>query len=202
MQAPMWSFVVIGQNAIASGGFSLDDLPSSSGRLDVLVRCIRAALLFSHGVRHDVRIYLLLCGGSSAPRALRVDGASARFVRPDERSLALLVKKALARAAALEGPSFVETSPGVAVANAGLAAILADIGDAPRYLLDEDAADLRTRAPLRAGAAFILGDHLGVDELMRTTLAAAGFEPISVGPVSLHSEDAITIVLNELDRTH
>ncbi|MEO5728597.1 MAG: tRNA (pseudouridine(54)-N(1))-methyltransferase TrmY, partial [Byssovorax sp.] len=44
----MRRFIVIGQRATASPDFSLINLPASSGRLDVLLRCLRAALLFSH----------------------------------------------------------------------------------------------------------------------------------------------------------
>src|SRR5260370_886010 len=95
-------FVVIGQQASASNDFSLDDLPGSSGRLDVLLRCVRAALLVSHGLRRDVVVYLVLLGGRHAPRGC---------------------------------------------------------------------------------------------------LAAIGARSIRVGPVSLHAEDAITIVSNEIDRT-
>src|SRR5262245_20269818 len=92
----MRRFVVVGQKASASPDFSLDDLPATSGRLDVLLRCLRAALLVSHGLREDTIVYLVLQGGPRAPRALRIEGAAARFVRPDERSLAVLVKKVLA----------------------------------------------------------------------------------------------------------
>src|SRR3954468_10373902 len=94
----MRRFVVIGQKAIASPDFSLTDLPGTSGRLDVLLRCLRAALLVSHGLRRDTIVYLVLLGGEGAPRVLRVDGSAIRFVRPDERALALLVQKALGRA--------------------------------------------------------------------------------------------------------
>src|SRR4051812_44596086 len=113
----MRRFVVIGQRASASPDFSLLDLPSSSGRLDVLLRCLRAALLVSHGLRRDTVVYLVLLGGPRAPRALRVDGASARFLRPDERSLAILVQRSLA--AEVEGPGFVPVKPGIAVADGG-----------------------------------------------------------------------------------
>ena len=82
----MRRFVVIGQTATASGDFSLEDLPSTSGRLDVLLRCVRAALLVSHGLRRDTVVYLVLLGGPLAPRTVRVDGAIATYVRPDERS--------------------------------------------------------------------------------------------------------------------
>jgi tRNA (pseudouridine54-N1)-methyltransferase len=89
-------FVVIGQKALASPEFLLDDLAGTSGRLDVLVRSLRAALLVSHGVRRDTIVYLVLLGGARAPRTIRIEGAEARFLRPEERSLATLVKKVLA----------------------------------------------------------------------------------------------------------
>src|SRR5688572_29532366 len=94
-QARVRRFAVIGQTASAAADFSTEDLPSSSGRLDILLRCVRAALLVSHGVRRDVVVYLVLKGGERAPRVLRIAGQHAQFLRPDERSLALLVKKTL-----------------------------------------------------------------------------------------------------------
>ncbi len=104
--------------------FSLANLPASSGRLDVLLRCVRAALLFSHGVRRDTVVYLVLLGDPAAPRTLRIDGATVKFLRPDERSVAVLVQKALA--APREGEGLVIVRPGIAVADGGLEVVLAD----------------------------------------------------------------------------
>lgn len=196
----MWSFVVIGRNASASGEYAIEDLPGSSGRTDVLLRCIRAALLYSHGIRRDVRVYLVLCGGPKAPRTVRVDGLTARFIRPDERSLALLVKKTLARAPEGGLSQFVEIKPGVAVANGGVPCVMADVGEAATYVLEEDAPDLRTQGRLTGDSVFFLGDHLGFQEDTRAALTSLGAKPVSVGPVSLHSEDVVAIVTNELDR--
>ena len=58
----MRRFVIVGQQATSSPHFSLLDLPSTSGRLDVLLRCLRAALLVSHGLRRDAVAYLVLLG--------------------------------------------------------------------------------------------------------------------------------------------
>ncbi len=197
-------FVVIGQKATASGDFLLDDLPGTSGRLDLLLRCVRAALLCSHGVRNDVVIYLVLYGGPRAPRALRVQGATARFIRPDERSLATLAKKILAGGVDTStpgGPAFVEARPGIALANGGIECVLADLGAKELFVLEEDAADVREAAGVEhPDAVFFLGDHLGLSEAVRATLEAEGARPMSVGPTSLHAEDAVTIVLNEVDR--
>jgi tRNA (pseudouridine54-N1)-methyltransferase len=196
----MRSFVVIGQKATASDDFLMDDLPGTSGRLDVLLRCVRAATLYSHGLRRDVVVYLVLFGGPRAPRILRFDG-KARFLRPDERSLATLARKMLATRADADARGFVEFRAGIAVASGGLSAVLADLRGASLYVLEEGAPDLRTERSLAHGdAAFFIGDHTGFDEATRTQLAEAHARAIGAGPVSLHAEDVVTIVSNELDR--
>jgi tRNA (pseudouridine54-N1)-methyltransferase len=196
----MRNFVVIGRTATASADFRLDDLPSSSGRLDALLRCIRAAVLYSHGLRSDVRVYLVLRGGSAAPRVLRVDAASARFIRPDERSLALLVQKTLAAAPAELAEQFIELRPGIAVARGDLDLVLRELGGAALYVLDEDAVDVRGVEFPPVDAAYFLGDHLGFEQRDRDRLAVSGATAISIGPLSLHTEDVIAILSNELER--
>ena len=193
-------FVVIGQKATAADDFLLDDLPGTSGRLDVLLRCLRAALLFSHGLRRDVVAYLVLCGGPLAPRVMRVDGRAARFIRPDERSLATLAKKLLAGPASSRR-GFAEMRPGIAVASGGLDDVFEDLGVMTPYVLEEGAPDLRdTPDVARTDAAFFLGDHLGFDAWTRERLEALGARPLGIGPVSLHADDVIAIVTNEIDR--
>ena len=195
-------FVIIGQKATASPSFSLIDIAGTSGRLDILLRCLRSALLVSHGLRRDTIVYLVLLGGELAPRVLRVDGHHVRFVRPDERMLAILVQKALARSAPDAEPGvFVEIRPGLAVARGGVEAVLADLGS-PRatYVLEEDARDLRDGPLASEDVVVFVGDHHGFDEATRARLTAAGAVAIGVGPISVHADDAITIVCNEMDR--
>jgi tRNA (pseudouridine54-N1)-methyltransferase len=196
-------FVVIGQKAIASPSFSLLDIAGTSGRIDILLRCLRSALLVSHGLRRDTIVYLVLCGGELAPRVLRVDGRHIRFVRPDERQLAILVQKALARTPTDSPPNeFVEVRAGLAVARGGLEAVLADVGDTKvtTYVLEENARDLRD-GPLAAQDVVVyVGDHNGFDDATRARLTSLGAIPIGVGPISIHADDAITIVCNEMDR--
>lgn len=196
------AFLVLGGRASASDDFLLDDLASTSGRLDVLVRCLRAALLVSHGVRRDAVVYLVLRGGPRAPRVVRVRGAEAKFLRPDERSLATLLKKTLATDLDVPGAGFVPVRPGIAVSRGDLDEALADLGAARLFVLEETGADLRAAAlPAPDGdVAFALGDHQGFDAPTRARLAAAGAEAVSVGPTSLHTEDVVTLVWNELDR--
>ena len=195
----MRRFVLIGQTAFASSDFSVEDLPGSSGRLDVLLRALRAALMVSHGLRRDVLVYLLLRGGSETPRILRVDGRTAKFLRPDERSLATLLRKTLAAA---ESPCerFVELRPGLELRDGDLPEVLADASDAPCFVLHEDGADLRERALASDDAWFFLGDHLGFDVVSLALLERHGCQRISVGPLSIHTDDVVAVVSNELDR--
>ncbi len=193
----MRRFVIIGRTAIASGRFLPKDLPGTSGRLDVLLRCIRAALLVSHGVRRDTRVYLVLLGGPEAPRTVRIDGATAKFLRPDERSLATLIGKSLAAPDA-GAAGFREVRPGVSVARGGMECVIEDIGGSSRYVLEEGAADLREVEIATEDCTFFVGDHLGFDSA--TLEGLAGASRVGVGPVSLHAEDAVVTVINELDR--
>lgn len=192
-------FVLIGQTASASGDFSLEDLPSTSGRLDVLLRAARAALLVSHGLRRDVEVWLVLRGGVTAPRTLRIDGRTAKFLRPDERSLATLVKKTLQ---ALPAPdsTFTEVRPGLELRTGDVTEILAEVGETACFVLDEGGGDLRTATLATDDAWFFIGDHLGFDVVSLALLERHGCTRVSVGPVSLHSDDVVALVTNELDR--
>lgn len=193
-------FVVIGQQATTSADFSLDDLPGSSGRLDVLLRCVRAALLVSHGVRRDTVVYLVLHGGPRAPRTVKIDGETSEYLRPDERSLAGVMRNMLGRPRPEPITHFRESTRGVAIADGGLDAVVADLGVFVPYVLDERASDFRDAPIDLEHPVFFLGDHLGFDDATRARVIALGATALSIGPTSVHADDAIAIVSNELDR--
>jgi tRNA (pseudouridine54-N1)-methyltransferase len=189
------TFVIVGRTARADERVRLDDLAGTSGRLDVLARCLRAALCLSHGIRRNVIVHLVLLGGAR-PVSVRVIGADAKFIRPDERALANTVLKAVARHPP-EHEGFLAQRNGIAVAWGGLDVAIADAQGAP-FVLAEGAPDMR---PATDGdAVFFIGDHFGFDEETWTRLAAIGARQISVGPLSLHSDDVVALVSNELDR--
>lgn len=194
----MRRFVLLGQKASTSPLFTLDDIPGTTGRLDVLLRCMGAALLVSHGLRRDTLVYLVLYGGGGEPRTIRVDGRVASYLRPDERTMAGRIRAMLATKA--EGDGFDAERQGMAVADGGLEVVLRDLGVATSYVLEEDGADVRSEALELASPVFFVGDHLGFDPAVREQVHAAGARPLSVGPLSLHADDAIALVQNELDR--
>ena len=193
----MRSFIVASESALAGDGFLLDDVPGTSGRLDVLARCIRAALLVSHGVRRDTRLYLVLGGGPHAPITVRFAGESAKFLRPDERAGAVLLQKVLAHAATA-GPELHAVREGIALARGGVEIAAADVGDARRFVLVEGAPDLRSVPKWDGDTAFLLGDHRGLAAPARAAFGDA--TEVGLGPISVHTEDAIVLATNELDR--
>lgn len=197
----MHRIVLIGQRASASPTFSLVDLPGTSGRLDVLVRSLRAALLVSHGLRHDAVAYLVMLGDPLAPRTLRIDGSMARFLRPDERQLAILVQKALVAVPPGTSEGFSSMRRGIDVADGGVETVLRDCVGSRLFMLDERGADVRETAfDVTSDCTFFIGDHMGFDAQTVALLKREGAQPLSLGPMAIHAEDAVAVLWNELDR--
>lgn len=193
------SFIIIGGGAITSAEFLLEDMPSTSGRMDVLIRCVRAALLFSHGLRADTGVYLVLLGPPRAPITIYIRGSEAKYIRPDERSIATTIRKALATSEITEGLSLIRN--GLYIGVVGLQDIFESLSkESSIYVLDEGADDIRNRQKKLTNSVFVIGDHKGFSEEEWKVLANYPIQRLSVGPVSLHAEDVIALVHNELDR--
>jgi tRNA (pseudouridine54-N1)-methyltransferase len=194
----MRRFVIVGQRARTEGDFLLADIPSTSGRVDVLLRAVRSALLVSHSVRRDTVVYLVLLGSPERVRTVRIEGAASKYLRPDERSLATTLKKAL-HCPISEG-TFTPVRPGIAVAAQGLACVFPDLANSRLFLLEPGGEDVRGCDFSHPENAFLLGDHLGIAPSVREQWLQLGARSISVGPVALYTEDTIALVANELDR--
>jgi tRNA (pseudouridine54-N1)-methyltransferase len=91
----MTTFAIIGHIARTDGVFSLNDLPGTGGRMDVVCRCVNTSLFLSHDLRRDTECYMVLCGEPAGPKTVRFSGSDVRSLSPDERSAGALIKKAL-----------------------------------------------------------------------------------------------------------
>jgi tRNA (pseudouridine54-N1)-methyltransferase len=190
-------FLVLGHKAASAPGFSHKDLSGTGGRLDILVRCVPAALLVSHGLRPGVELLTLHMGPPTPPKVVRFRSAGLQHLNPDERSTALLLEKALG--APTTGPVWQPSTPGVSVAVMDLAELLDGLRDAPLYLLAEDGEDV-ARVPLPDDATFVLGDHMGFTPEETALLEARAAGKVSLGPVSLQADQCVTVLHNWLDR--
>lgn len=193
----MKSFVIIGHKAVTEP-FSLNDLPGSAGRMDILCRCVNAALFLSHDLRRDVRVFLILKGEPAPPLIIRFDGANVKYLSPDERSAASLIRKALGKTVQ---DFWTESMLGVSIKKGDLSDLLAELDNKVTYLR-EDGADIRSGNFGRTSGEqlFVLGDHLGLTDEEEKLIEEYEHEIVSVGPVSLHADHCIVLLHNEMDR--
>lgn len=194
----MRTFVTVSHTVPPDGDWGLDDLAGAAGRVDLLCRNVQAALHWSHDLRRDVRMVLVFTADPDRPRTVLVDPGRIRNLHPDERSTAGRIRKALRHPC--PDPWFEEVEPGLLVAPFGLAAALRELDGTP-VALDRDGVPLEEA--VAAGAlppdpVFLIGDHLPLTE--EELSVAPGAVRLSLGPVWLHGNHAITIVHHVLDR--
>jgi tRNA (pseudouridine54-N1)-methyltransferase len=187
----MRTFIIVGHKATTSPNFSLEDIPGTSGRLDILCRCINAAFVLSHGIRHDVRVLLILCGGEQ-PKTICLRGEDLRHLNPDERTTAALLKKALAIAA---GTAWSRSTSGIFVRTGGLAEVLSDLKGKRIVYLREDGGNISGNVGNDSEyVTFILGDHMGMTPEEEELILKAGAIVVSIGSISLHADHCIVIM--------
>ncbi|MGQ0798123.1 MAG: tRNA (pseudouridine(54)-N(1))-methyltransferase TrmY [Methanobacteriota archaeon] len=190
----MRRFLVVGHRASTSPGFPLDDLAGGAGRIDILLNAANAALLTAHGIRTDAEVALVLLGAPDPPRLIRLQGDGLRSYQPDIRSNAALLRRALEHTSRVER----ETSPGIVASRATFAESLDRFG--PTYVyLKEGGEDIRV-ADLPADGTFVLSDNQDLTPDEERVLRGRGAAVVGLGRVALHTDHAIAIVHNELDR--
>ncbi|OGS43655.1 MAG: tRNA (pseudouridine(54)-N(1))-methyltransferase TrmY [Euryarchaeota archaeon RBG_13_57_23] len=192
----MRRFIVIGHRAITSADFKLDDLCGSTGRLDILLRCVNSAFFLSHGIRRDVEITLMLLGEPNPPKTIRINGSEVKYLNPDERSTAALIRNALLQ----KGEGERKCSPGIFVSERSYEEVLSNISKESKvYYLKEEGEDIR-KVPLGQDVTFVLGDDQDLTAVEEEILMRYEPKKLSLGPMSYHADHCVTVVNNELDR--
>jgi tRNA (pseudouridine54-N1)-methyltransferase len=189
----MRQFVVLGHEAATTPEFDLDDLPGGAGRLDVLCRCVNAAFLLSHGIREDVELFLVLQDSMT----LRLAGSELRYLSPDERNIASLLRSGIEAAAETVGLIEVESTPGIHASKRGFEAVVDGL-EGPLVHLHEDGVPI-TDLDRSTDPAFVLSDHRDFADAETDLLDARADARVSLGPEPLHADHAITVAHNALD---
>ncbi len=194
----MKRFVITGHRAATTGNFKLDDIAGGAGRLDILVRCVNSSLFLSHGIRRDVEVYLVLEGGEDAPKTVIFKGESVRYLNPDERSTASLVRNALLKPIPKDGME--QSTPGVFVCRKSFSDIMNELAPQGTVIyLKEDGTDVRDYE-FPENPIYVMGDDRDPTEEEETLIQSLGPDRICLGPRSLHANHCIVIVHNEMDR--
>ncbi|OPY29575.1 MAG: tRNA (pseudouridine(54)-N(1))-methyltransferase [Methanocella sp. PtaU1.Bin125] len=175
----MRRFVVVGHKAVTTPKFSLNDLPGGAGRMDIVARCVNASLFLSH----------------APPVAIRFSGEKVRYLSPDERSPAALIKKALEKGVPPAGEQ--ECTPGVYISKQSFADVIGSLDDI--VYLHEDGEDIRG-ARLTGDETFVLSDHQNLTPEEEEILATKGARKVSLGKKLYHADHCIVMVNYELDR--
>ncbi|HYM38909.1 MAG TPA: tRNA (pseudouridine(54)-N(1))-methyltransferase TrmY [Thermoplasmata archaeon] len=190
----MRRFLVVGHRAVTTPDFTLDDLAGGAGRMDILLSAANAALLLAHDIRRDAEADLLLLGPPDPPRLVRILGHRVRTYQPDLRSNAALVRKALEHGSRVER----EVWPGILASKTSFPESLDRLGPTFVYL-KEGGKDIRG-TPVPADATFVLSDNQDLTPDEERAVLARDALVIGLGPLAVHTDQAIVLVQNELDR--
>ena len=167
--------------------------------MDEVARAVSTAFTLSNDLRRDTEVTVLFVA-EPPPRARRVSlvGARLRFLNPDERSTAALLKNALTRAK--EFPREFESSPGLAVAPSDPIAELDAFLRIPNAVwLTESGEPIERWAPAEPGIAAVVSDPYEPTSGEVERLERSGVPRLSVGPRSLRTSQVIDAVHRELD---
>ena len=196
----MRTFIIKANKARTRADFSLNDLPGTSGRIDLLCRVLNSAFLLSHGFRKNVRVWLLLYGPPNPPKAIRFEGQKLKVrLNPDERSTAKLIMRALKVGEGLRGPSReLEVFPGLYVSNRTFEDVVRlTLKNSELYYLQEEGRPIG-EVSFGDNVAFVLGDHEGLSKEDEAFLEGIA-EKISVGRKSYLTSHVIAYVNIFLD---
>lgn len=193
----MRRFVVIGHRAITSSQFSLNDVCGSAGRLDVLLRCVNSAFFLSHDIRRDVELILVLQGEPDPPRTIKLVGNELKYVNPDERSTAALLRNALMKK---PGKTEVMSTPGIYISRNCFEEVIENLFKKSKIVyLREDGKEF-SPSQTKRDYTFILADDKDMSQEEEAVIQRFEPEIVSLGPVSYHSDHCITMVNWVLDR--
>ncbi len=178
---------------MTTSSFNLNDLPSSSKRLDMVARCIIASLWLSHRLREEAEIYIVLNGPPKPPVTLLFD-ANIKRVSPDERSIALWIKKALDRVASCRNKEWVELNNGIKVSKKSFQDVLKELLKETRnvYILHEKGRFIGNME-IKPNPVFILGDHEGIPKKEESFALRYG-EKVSLGRKSYLASNCIAVI--------
>lgn len=189
---PSRVFVVKASSAFVKPDLNIKAL-ASYGRLDVVARAAIAALSTRRGPRPDTVFYAVL-EGSTKPVTVEFRGWEVPGRALASEAQVGEVLRALARGMSVPGASIVECDFKRLVLR-----LLSSLGPTRIFYMHEHGVDI-SQVELGEPAAFILGDHKGVERSVEQWLKDLGVRWLSLGPTPYFTEHCITYVHAVLDR--
>ena len=195
----MRRFLVLAHRVPTDGNFTLNDLAGGAGRMDEVARAVSTAFTLSNDLRRDTELTILFVA-DPPPRSRRIEivGARVRFLNPDERSTAALLKNALVRAVSFPRPF--ESSPGLTVSAVDPATELHTFLAHPNPVwLSEGGIPIEEWASPGGNIAAVVADPYDPSPEEEALLRASGVPKVRVSPRSLRTSQVLDLVHHELD---
>jgi tRNA (pseudouridine54-N1)-methyltransferase len=182
-----------------SGNFSLNDLAGAGGRMDEVARAVSTAFTVSNGLRRDTELTILFeAEPPPRTRRIRLSGAGLRYLNPDERSTAALLKNALVRSSTLGRD--LEASPGLIVGPADPSVVLREFAGEPGTVwLTESGGPYPATPPSSSGFGAVLSDPDDPTREEQDLLRGLDIPRVSLGPISLRASQCIDVLHNRWD---
>ncbi len=211
----MRNFIVVGHRAVTNPNFTLNDLPGSSGRMDILARCVNSAFLLSHDIRRDVEVTIILLGPEEPPKTIRFIGSELKYLNPDERSTGALIRNALVKSSVLRSKTNssnsntgtlkneIKTSPGIYISKSSFEEVIQyySKNSATIYLHESGADASSGELDIdNKKITFVLSDDKNLTADEEEMVKKYSSSEITIGPKMLHSEHCIILIHNILDR--
>ncbi len=192
-------FIIKASKAITSPKFSMKNIAGSSGRLDVVCRCILNAFKVNGKIRTNTTFYAVLEGPPKPSKLIIVNGEKLINFPNNEIEVAKIIRDLLkieeGEHSIFKGFSIMKMDFKKLIKN------LKSQKNLELIYLHQNGKDIRKfNFNLNKNYAFILGDHIGLDPFSEKFLDSLKIPRISLGPVIYLSSQCIVIVHEELDR--
>ncbi len=195
----MRRFLLLAHRVPVGGAFTLNDLAGGAGRMDEVARAVSTAFTLSNDLRRDTEVTVLFVAEPPpAARRIVVYGTRVRYLNPDERSTAALLKNALVRSVGADGT--IESSPGLVVGPVEPEHALREFLALPGTVwLNEHGMEIQEHAPPPGDFGAVVSDPYDPTERETEILRDSGVPRISVAPRPLRTSQVIDAVHNFLD---
>jgi tRNA (pseudouridine54-N1)-methyltransferase len=197
-------FLFLAHRVPVGGAFTLNDLAGGGGRMDEVARAVSTAFTLSNDLRRDVEVTILF-GAEPLPRArrMRLDGRRLKFLNPDERSTAALLKNSLVRSAGVDRD--VEASPGLVVGPADPLEALQSFATTPGTLRLTEGGSPIGAEDVRAGSfRAVVSDPTDPTPEEVAVLRGSGAAARTLGPRSLRTSqcvDALHLLADQVSQS-
>lgn len=171
--------------------FDMNRMPEA-GKLDLVCRCVIAALWLSKTVRRDTKFYAVLNTGPKPPVTIRFDGDKLIGIEPTERSMGSVIKNSLR---IVRDKEWTAVQSGVAVSRKSFQEIIKESSNI--FVLNPTGQHI-LKTELK-NPTFVLGDYVGLPKKDEQFALRKG-QKISLGNQVYLASAVISVVNWVLDK--